>query len=267
MCLTCSKAALKNLLKQEKKHKTTFAQYSICCLDHGDHVHIRFNRADQSSVHTWHTIRCPHDQLSQLLPSNTLIHVHTEENKTSTPATEEVMNQLEKQKVKCTGSTNDEAEENMCCICHEGMKKGDSILSLSCDHVFHHACVKEWLVVADTCPTCRLQINENTVQKPKRRTRREPASTSSAALRSIIIAPNAATSRVARNLRKWRFLAKVIGTLMCVLKRVRLEHSQKLLQDKLSSANSRMMTGAYNLPGSRGDGSRPKAPSQCCIIA
>merc|ERR1711865_477429 len=28
-----------------------------------------------------------------------------------------------------------------------------------------------------------------------------------------------------------------------------------------------VLYGAYNLPGSRGDGSRPKAPSQCCIIA
>ena len=49
---------------------------SICCLDHGDHVHVRFNTAARSSE--WHKINCPHDYLLTLIPS-TSIHVHEEE--------------------------------------------------------------------------------------------------------------------------------------------------------------------------------------------
>jgi RING-H2 zinc finger domain len=36
------------------------------------------------------------------------------------------------------------------------MSPEDSILSsCSCQHVFHHICIKEWLLEQNTCPSCR----------------------------------------------------------------------------------------------------------------
>lgn len=48
-----------------------------------------------------------------------------------------------------------------CPICYECMDS-DSIVSWSpnrvCDHVFHHECIKEWLLHHDTCPCCRVSF-------------------------------------------------------------------------------------------------------------
>lgn len=52
-------------------------------------------------------------------------------------------------------------DKNECSICMETFTK-DTIVSWSpnskCDHVFHHSCIKEWLLHHDTCPCCRTQF-------------------------------------------------------------------------------------------------------------
>ncbi|KAJ3486857.1 hypothetical protein NLG97_g6535 [Lecanicillium saksenae] len=42
-----------------------------------------------------------------------------------------------------------------CSICIDGMKEGETILSLPCRHSFHDECVVMWLKEHNTCPICR----------------------------------------------------------------------------------------------------------------
>jgi Ring finger domain len=52
-------------------------------------------------------------------------------------------------------------DKSECSICMESFTN-DTIISWSpndqCDHVFHHCCIKEWLLHHDTCPCCRTQF-------------------------------------------------------------------------------------------------------------
>ena len=157
-------------------------------------------------------------------------------------------------------------EDVLCCICHEEMQQGDRVLALSCEHTFHHNCVKEWLGVADTCPTCRLKLDESTVSPPrKRRTRRAPAQQSLVALTSTMAQ---VSTRPSSKVRKWRLWARMIGRLMCVLKRVRsIAQVESLALAERQELMQASTTYRYALPGRRGDGSRLKQPSQCCIIS
>jgi Ring finger domain len=65
--------------------------------------------------------------------------------------------------VFCEGWERDEASasekgESECPICFDRLEAGE-LLSWSanpqCDHVFHHACIKEWLLDRRDCPFCR----------------------------------------------------------------------------------------------------------------
>lgn len=48
-----------------------------------------------------------------------------------------------------------------CAVCMERFKEND-IVSWSpderCGHVFHHECIKEWLLFHDNCPYCRITV-------------------------------------------------------------------------------------------------------------
>ncbi|KAH9386431.1 E3 ubiquitin-protein ligase synoviolin [Nematocida major] len=53
----------------------------------------------------------------------------------------------------CPDASEAEVEENKTClICHEDMKVGKK---LECAHIFHLACLKEWLHRQQACPVCR----------------------------------------------------------------------------------------------------------------
>jgi Ring finger domain len=52
-----------------------------------------------------------------------------------------------------------------CSICLDYFKEGDVVsispfysLQQTCHHVFHHICIKEWLLKHSTCPTCRQEF-------------------------------------------------------------------------------------------------------------
>jgi len=45
-----------------------------------------------------------------------------------------------------------------CCICLEPLKKNEKIAQLECEHTFHKDCIKTWLNLNNTCPTCRLDV-------------------------------------------------------------------------------------------------------------
>lgn len=49
----------------------------------------------------------------------------------------------------------DLAEESLCAICLDAIRRG---VSLSCSHVFHKFCIERWVASSATCPYCRAAI-------------------------------------------------------------------------------------------------------------
>ena len=48
-----------------------------------------------------------------------------------------------------------------CPICLESFVVNDSIITLSCRHVFHSECLHEWLPNNLSCPVCRLDLTQS----------------------------------------------------------------------------------------------------------
>jgi hypothetical protein len=49
-------------------------------------------------------------------------------------------------------------EEKECPVCMDTLEAGDIVSwspNTSCEHVFHHCCIKEWLIKRKCCPCCR----------------------------------------------------------------------------------------------------------------
>jgi hypothetical protein len=56
-------------------------------------------------------------------------------------------------------------ENAECSICLETYRPGDTICvskAAECDHIFHQACVSEWLTKHDHCPLCRIDLMSET---------------------------------------------------------------------------------------------------------
>lgn len=51
-------------------------------------------------------------------------------------------------------------ERRSCSICFEEFEQGEFQRTLPCFHVFHRACVDQWLVRSGTCPICKLRIDQ-----------------------------------------------------------------------------------------------------------
>ena len=56
-----------------------------------------------------------------------------------------------------TGEDNTE----QCAICLENMNRGDMIIKIRCDHIFHSTCINRWFSRRNTCPICR-DVNRRT---------------------------------------------------------------------------------------------------------
>ncbi|KAK9090588.1 hypothetical protein Sjap_023765 [Stephania japonica] len=54
-----------------------------------------------------------------------------------------------------TRNTRVSQESGICTICMDGFRVDEKIGSLSCGHEFHVSCIKDWLIVDNTCPVCR----------------------------------------------------------------------------------------------------------------
>ena len=54
---------------------------------------------------------------------------------------------------------NIEIEKNKCIICLNNYKIHDKISYLPCLHLFHSACIKEWLKRSNKCPLCNNKMN------------------------------------------------------------------------------------------------------------
>ena len=49
-------------------------------------------------------------------------------------------------------------EPKECSICLEGIQNGDQVRSLRCGHMFHAACIDEWLAVRPRCGYCLARV-------------------------------------------------------------------------------------------------------------
>jgi hypothetical protein len=60
------------------------------------------------------------------------------------------------------------AEEAPCCsICLCEYERGEQVLCLPCDHVFHEACLASWTDSHVRCPLCNLDLMDGYDQPPR----------------------------------------------------------------------------------------------------
>jgi hypothetical protein len=45
-----------------------------------------------------------------------------------------------------------------CPICLDNYQSNREVMNLDCNHVFHHDCIRLWLIENNTCPQCRENI-------------------------------------------------------------------------------------------------------------
>lgn len=50
------------------------------------------------------------------------------------------------------------SDVHMCAVCIESYKAGEVVTVLTCDHIFHKACIEPWLLERRTCPMCKSDI-------------------------------------------------------------------------------------------------------------
>ncbi|WJZ91984.1 hypothetical protein VitviT2T_011017 [Vitis vinifera] len=73
----------------------------------------------------------------------------------STGLSEEViMAKMEQWKYSCS-KTGSSVDAEICCICQEEYADDDGVGNLDCGHVYHVACIKEWLAQKNSCPICK----------------------------------------------------------------------------------------------------------------
>ena len=75
--------------------------------------------------------------------------------------TTKCINEIQKYRYLQTRIITSDDEENLlneCSICLEQYIKKDKIIELSCNHMFHKKCIKEWIKNNNTCPQCRENI-------------------------------------------------------------------------------------------------------------
>ncbi|KAK3292272.1 uncharacterized protein B0H64DRAFT_328527 [Chaetomium fimeti] len=74
------------------------------------------------------------------------------------PATQAAIAKLEKKRVDEAMLGREGKAE--CTICIDDIKKGDEVLVLPCSHWYHGECVVLWLKEHNTCPICRMPIED-----------------------------------------------------------------------------------------------------------
>ncbi|ORY00828.1 hypothetical protein K493DRAFT_99468 [Basidiobolus meristosporus CBS 931.73] len=71
-----------------------------------------------------------------------------------TPASEDTINNLP---IKLA-THNLMALCKECTVCKDDFVIDDAVTHLPCKHVFHHECIRSWLLLNGTCPICRHSI-------------------------------------------------------------------------------------------------------------
>lgn len=79
------------------------------------------------------------------------------------PATQNAIDRLERKKAdaKMLDADGKGEAKGECTICISDVSVGDEVVCLPCKHWFHEDCVIMWLKEHNTCPVCRMAIEEN----------------------------------------------------------------------------------------------------------
>lgn len=56
------------------------------------------------------------------------------------------------------GDEETTSDSLMCAVCIDSYKAGEVVTVLTCDHIFHKACIEPWLLERRTCPMCKCDI-------------------------------------------------------------------------------------------------------------
>ncbi|XP_070779305.1 E3 ubiquitin-protein ligase RNF128-like [Enoplosus armatus] len=56
------------------------------------------------------------------------------------------------------GDEETTSDSHVCAVCIEPYKAGEVVTVLTCDHIFHKACIEPWLLERRTCPMCKCDI-------------------------------------------------------------------------------------------------------------
>ena len=62
-------------------------------------------------------------------------------------------------KAKAQAAARQDESIYACAICMESYVEGERILVMPCAHQFHKKCVRTWLGISKTCPTCRADVS------------------------------------------------------------------------------------------------------------
>jgi len=53
-----------------------------------------------------------------------------------------------------------DADEEQCTVCRCEFEKEHSVKELPCRHVFHPACIDQWLSISKKCPICSEEVKQ-----------------------------------------------------------------------------------------------------------
>jgi len=68
-------------------------------------------------------------------------------------------------RLKASPHPSETVSGGLCVICAEDIAEiGTPVVTLSCQHVFHEACIRRWLTKRHTCPTCRMELEVDDVR-------------------------------------------------------------------------------------------------------
>ena len=54
---------------------------------------------------------------------------------------------------------------DLCSICLDDYKEGETIIKLNCNHIYHKKCLEKWLLKNKTCPYCKTEIKPTEYEK------------------------------------------------------------------------------------------------------
>lgn len=54
----------------------------------------------------------------------------------------------------------EDSDEEMCVICMDKFEKGQIVVKLECNHIYHDKCALEWFDESATCPVCRKSVTK-----------------------------------------------------------------------------------------------------------
>lgn len=106
------------------------------------------------------TVRGPDGQPARLPLHSVLQMVRQHEARQANVASDDTIEALPTRKFEAAEATDSGAGDHgtNCQICMEDFTEGDELRTLPCFHLFHAACVDQWLKVNSICPTCRHKV-------------------------------------------------------------------------------------------------------------